>query len=309
MPVANPNFFTGNPLERLSEKRGDKDWLKAQFDHPEGVMVPFWRGMPLLGEKQAGDDFAKPVWLAPQAQSEFPRDADFLFLGLKGDRPYFAIDGSAAGASPEEAPFADMGAYTNLREAAGLLSREHLAIMGQATWLFDWHRRHSFCANCGNPSEFTDAGTKRICHHCETEHFPRTDPVAIVLVIHEDHCFLGRGPHFPPGFYSALAGFLEPGETLEECAAREIMEEAGIVLTNVRYIFSQPWPFPSSLMVGFIAETQSRDYTLDPAEIVDAAWISKDDIRKLLNGERIEGVNIPPAFAIAHQLLRVWAEE
>ncbi len=309
MPVANPNYFTGNPLERLSEKRGDAAWVEAQLSTAGGRLIPFWKGMPLI-EMPAGDSATgQPLWLNPMATSEFAGDAPLILLGHKNGTPYFAIDGSGNGSAPDSAPFSDMGDYKSLREIAHILERDDLAILGQALWLLDWHRRHRFCANCGAPTEMRAAGALRYCGSCETEHFPRTDPVAIVLPIHDDACLLGRGINFPANLFSALAGFMEPGETLEECAVREVYEEAGVRLTDMRYIFSQPWPFPSSLMVGFFAAAASRELTLDPTEIAAARWVPKAEISALLNGERRDDLWIPPKLAIAHQLLAVWVNE
>ena len=309
MPIANPNFFTGNPLQRISEKRGDKAWLQEQLDLPDAKLIPLWRGHPLIEMPREPDDQAQPLWLNPAARSEFASDARVILLGYHGAAPYFAIDASASGSSAETAPFSDLGAYRSLRDVADSLAREDLAILGQALWILDWHRRHQFCANCGSRSEMRLGGVSRHCTECETDHFPRTDPVAIVLVTYGDTCLLGRGVKFPPNFFSALAGFLEPGETLEECAVRETYEEAGVRVDNVRYIFSQPWPFPSSLMVGFLAEAEDQELTLDPTEIAEARWVSKEEIRSLISGERRDDLWIPPKFAIARQLLEVWASE
>ena len=309
MPIANPNYFTGNPLERLSEKRGDALWFAEQLAHEKACMVPFWRGRPLVEMPDGPEGQARALWLSPLARSEFVHDAPVVLLGFRDGAPYFALDASASGASAETAPFADMASYKGMRELAGMLSREEVAILGQALWLLDWHRRHQFCANCGAKSQMVGGGTHRRCDGCDTDHFPRTDPVAIVLVSRGEDCLLGRGVKFPPTFFSALAGFLEPGETLEECAAREVFEEVGVKVNDVRYIFSQPWPFPSSLMAGYIAETEDTTFTLDETEIAEARWVSKDEIRALLNGERRDDLNIPPPFAIAHQLLVEWVRD
>ena len=299
----NPNYFTGNPLERRSEHRGDTAWLAAQLQHPDAQMLCLWRGQPLLASTE------KPLWLSPAARSEFNQDAPVILLGFLGNTPYFAIDASTSSSTAEAAPFIDLGTYTDLRTGAAGLDRADLAIIGQAVWLLDWHRRHLFCAKCGAPSDMAGGGIKRICGTCGAEHFPRTDPVAIVLPVYGEECLLARGAHFPPNMFSALAGFLEPGETLEECAVREVAEEVGLTLTAPRYIFSQPWPFPSSLMVGFIAEATSKDLTLDEEEIEAARWVSRPEIKALIAGERRDDLWVPPPFAIARQLLEVWAAE
>ncbi|MBI1391134.1 MAG: NAD(+) diphosphatase [Alphaproteobacteria bacterium] len=302
--------FDAAPLDRASELRSDPEWVAAQQAREDAVLLPLWRGDPLIVDGAAG-------WLSFAARSEF-READpVVFLGLdkqgrKPGRPRFAID-CGSRPSPETAPFTDFGAYTNLREAAGVLSPDDLAIVGQARWLLDWHARHGACARCGAETVMRDAGAKRECPSCGAEHFPRSDPVAIVLATNADACLLGRGPHFPPGFYSALAGYVEACETPEACAIRELKEEAGIDISNVRYQFSQPWPFPSSLMMGFFAEAAGRELTLDPREIADALWVPRATIRKRLNGEDIEidgtSVNVPPRFTIARRLIERWAAD
>ncbi|MEL6365374.1 MAG: NAD(+) diphosphatase [Pseudomonadota bacterium] len=295
-------LFAGAPLDRASARKTDPDWITAQLARPEAEMIAFFRGDPLLAE-------SAPLWLSTGARGEFPADAPIIFLGLQEGAPRFAIDASGAADHPEQAPFADFGRYGSLRDAgmAGL-SDADLAILGQGRWVLDWHARHRFCAVCGAPTDMVDGGGKRRCPECGAEHFPRTDPVAIVLPVLGDKCLLGRGVKFPPPFFSALAGFVEPCETLEECAVRETFEEAGVRIENPRYLFSQPWPFPSSLMCGFLADAVSEEIIIDEAEIAEARWVEKSEIAALLNGEHRDDIAIPPRIAIAHHLLRVWAD-
>ncbi|MEX0645963.1 MAG: NAD(+) diphosphatase, partial [Parvularculaceae bacterium] len=254
--------FAAEPLDRASEARMNADWIAARLADPKSVLVPLWRGDPLTRANTAG-------FLNIGARAEFPANAPLVFLGLRNGVAHFAIDASAA-ASAEAAPFAEIGRYAPIREAAGVLDESDLAIIGQARWLFEWHRRHLHCAVCGAATDIGDGGAKRQCPECKAEHFPRSDPVAIVLAVHEGACLLGRSPRFPPGYLSALAGFVEAAETPEACAVRELREEAGVALTDVRYQFSQPWPFPSSLMMGFIADAADRTLMLDPKEIEEA---------------------------------------
>jgi NAD+ diphosphatase len=291
--------FAAEPLDRASDARTDPEWLAARLADPESLIIPLYRGDPLVREGRA-------AFLGADARREFGREAALVFLGLKGARACFAIDASGA-PTPEGAPFSDLGAYTPLREAAGLLSGEDIAVIGEARWLLDWHRRHAHCAVCGSVTEMKEGGAKRLCPQCGAEHFPRSDPVAIVLAVHEESCLLARGPHFPPGFLSALAGFVEACETPEACAIRELKEEAGVTLTAVRYQFSQPWPFPSSLMMGFIADARDKSLKLDEREIVEARWMSRGEIDRLLAGERREDVRLPPRFTIARRLIERWA--
>ncbi|WDI32838.1 NAD(+) diphosphatase [Hyphococcus flavus] len=296
----NPNWFAGSPLERVNNEKDNDDAIAARLKDPDSLLIPLWRGDPLVANGAA-------AFLSAAAFKEFPADAPIAILGMKNGAAYFAIDASGASASAEEAPFSDIGEYMNLRMAAGIVSRDDLAIIGHARWLFEWRRQHRFCANCGGDVAFSISGAKADCRSCEAEHFPRVSPVAIVLAVHEDHCLLGRGPHFPEGMLSALAGFIEAGETPEEAARREIFEEAGVALTDIRYQFSQPWPFPSSLMMGFLADAEGRTLNLDTEEIVEARWISLEDTRMLLDGEERGNVILPPKFTIARQLLERWA--
>lgn len=300
MPVADsPCLFAAEPLERCSDERADPAWIAARLADPESVLMPLYRGDPLVAQDRL-------LILKTAARSEFSPEAPIVFLGTADGTAHFAVDVSAA-PSADAAPFAEIGRYAPLREAASFLSESNIAIIGQARWLLDWHRRHRFCARCGAMTEIRDGGAKRQCPECNTEHFPRSDPVAIVLAIHEDACLLGRNPRFPPGFVSALAGFVEASETPEACAVRELREEAGIILTDIRYQFSQPWPFPSSLMMGFIAAAKDRRLTLDTREISEAYWIPSDKIRAMLAGEQNGNMRLPPRFTIARRLIECWA--
>lgn len=291
--------FAAEPLDRASDLRADPQWIEARLNDPESVVMPLYRGDPLIRDGRA-------AVLGAGALAEFGADAATVFLGLKDGRAYFAVDASAA-ATAAEAPFADLGVYMPMREAASVVSDDDAAIYGAARWLLDWHRRCRHCAVCGSMSEARDGGAKRLCLSCGAEHFPRSDPVAIVLAVHEDACLLARGPHFPPGFMSALAGFVEACETPEACAVRELKEEAGVSLSAVRYQFSQPWPMPSSLMMGFIADAEDRSLKLDEKEIVEARWVERDAIRRMLAGERRADLFLPPRFAIARRLIERWA--
>ncbi len=299
-PADSAVLFSHEPLDRASEQRADPEWIAAQLAAPSTLIAPLWRGDPLVRD-------GRVAFLGPAALGAFPPGAATLFLGLASGAAYFAIDASAA-AEAQSAPFADLGAYTPLREAAGVLPPDELAIVGAARWLIDWHRRHPHCALCGAATAMSDGGAKRQCAACAAEHFPRSDPVAIVLATHEDACLLGRGPHFPPGYLSALAGFVEACETPEACAIRELREEAGVVIDNVRYQFSQPWPFPSSLMMGFIADAGDRALTLDRKEIEEARWVEREVVMRLIDGEKREDLRLPPRFTIARRLIERWAE-
>ncbi|MFQ5563241.1 MAG: NAD(+) diphosphatase [Parvularculaceae bacterium] len=301
-PRENPNWFACSPLERLNNEKDLTGFVAERLKDPESLLAPLWRGDPFVVD-------GKAAFLSAAALSEFPKGAPVVLLGVKNGRAYFAVDASGAAEERSAAPFADIGEYAPIRAAAGVVSRDDAAIIGHARWLFEWHRHHRFCARCGGETVMINGGGKRRCEACGAEHFPRSDPVAIVLAAHEDACLLGRNARFPPGFLSALAGYVEAAETPEECAVREVYEEVGVRLTDVRYQFSQPWPFPSSLMMGFLADAESRDLTLDTDEIEESRWVSIDDVRALLAGEARHGIFLPPKFTIARQLIERWAGE
>ncbi len=185
----------------------------------------------------------------------------------------------------------------------GGLTQERLSILAQARSILHWHESHGFCAKCGAKSFMADAGYKRICPDCKAEHFPRTDPVVIMAVRHKDQILLGRQASWPPNMYSALAGFMEPGETIEQAVAREVMEEAGIKVGAVSYVTTQPWPFPSSLMIGMIAEATTTEIKLDPAELEDARWFNRADLELMLAGTHPEGLYASRPQAIAHAVV------
>jgi NAD+ diphosphatase len=189
-----------------------------------------------------------------------------------------------------------------------LLDPEGLGALAQAAALLAWHASHRFCSRCGTQSEMRAGGYKRLCPNCNAEHFPRTDPVAIMLAVRGDRCLLGRSPHFPPGMYSALAGFIEPGETIENAVRRETLEEAGVRLGRVAYHASQPWPIPYSLMIGCYGEAMNEDITADMTELEACRWFTRDEVLAALEGKHPDGVYVPPRSAIASLLIRNWAE-
>jgi len=300
--------FTGNPLDRASEKRTDAAWIEAKRRDPSSLILPMWRLQPFLlsGEKSAPAELGlfRPGLCEPMAAP----DAAWVFLGLEGDRALFALDVSAANDPENSGPLAGFGKFAEARGAAMALPFKDVAIMGQAKAMIDWHNRHGFCANCGARTALTDGGYRRLCSNCNAEHFPRTDPVVIMLAVHDDACLVGRNKRFPGNFYSALAGFMEPGETIEEAVRRELQEEVNVKVGAVRYIATQPWPFPSSLMIGCIGEADSRDFKPDGVEITEARWLSRDDAKRLIAGERMPDISVPPAIAIAHHLIKAFAE-
>src|SRR5947209_4789387 len=254
--------FSGSSLDRASHRRTDPPWLSAQLRHPRTLIHPMWNLQPLAIGGDAGP--LAPAFFGPGPCEDLAGpNAPCIFLGLEEDRAIFALDISAA-ADPEiSGPLAGLGRFLELRASAAHFSDGDLALLGQAKALIDWHQRHGFCPRCGSPTELMDGGYRRLCRNCSAEHFPRTDPVAIMLATRGEHCLVGRGRHFPTDMYSALAGFIEPGETIEEAVRREIFEEVGVRIGRVTYHASQPWPFPSSLMIGCYAEALNDNIKVD----------------------------------------------
>ena len=298
------NTFAGAPLDRAGERRGEADWIAARLADPEALLLPMREGRPLV-EPAPGGGERLAYTPAGLARSLSPDGERLAFLGLWKTTPVFALDAGEADA----AAFAEYGRWEELRPLIASLPAAEAAIAGCARALFEWRRRHGFCANCGARTAVAEAGWKRTCPSCGAEHFPRTDPVAIMLPVRGDRCLLGRSPRFPPGMLSALAGFVEPGETLEEACAREVKEEAGLTAVRVRYLFSQPWPFPHSLMMGLVAEVEDGAEVPQPGEIDELRWFTRAEARRLAAGEAVDGRTVPPPTAIARQLVRAWSEE
>ena len=283
--------FIGNVLDRASYRRTDEAWLAAQL--AAGLFLPFWQNRPFVVRDRAGFLPWRDEW----------RGQTSVFLGLDGTQPLFALD-LAEGSEP----VLGEGAFAEMRASAFVLPARDTAIAGQAKALLDWHKRHGFCPNCGAPTQLRDGGYRRLCPHCGAEHFPRTDPVVIMLPLFGDACLVGRNQRFPRQLYSAFAGFVEPGESMEEAVRRELREEVNLAVGTVRYHATQPWPFPSSLMLGCYAEAESRDFQIDGHEIEDARWLTKDEVRaRLANGIEDE-MKLPVSIAIAHYLIKDWAQ-
>jgi NAD+ diphosphatase len=298
--------FAGSPLDRASEKRTDQNWIEAKRLDPSSLVLPMWRLQPfLLGSERAEPPVELGLLRPEIADSLTSAGAPCIFLGLDGDRAVFALDVSEV--SPKSPALAGLGHFRDARSAAQMVSTKDAAIIGQAKALIDWHQRHGFCPRCGAATKLMDAGYRRLCGKCDAEHFPRVDPVVIMLAIHGDACLVGRGKQFPPGMFSALAGFIEPGETIEEAVRRELMEEASLKVSDVSYYATQPWPFPSSLMIGCFARAVSREATPDENELAEVRWIERGVARELVEGRERDGIRVPPPIAIAYHLIRTWA--
>jgi NAD+ diphosphatase len=284
--------FTGGTLDRADRLRHDPEALAAAQGDWRARLLKLHALVPEVSDAGA------LVWTT---LADAPEHAELFLLGLDGDRPHFVAwkrNADPGEPMPMRSP-AMMQALSQLRP-------EEASTYAAARSLIEWHNRHGYCANCGHATGIFRAGWGRKCPHCGAEHFPRVDPVVIMIAEHDGRALLGRGAGWPPGRYSALAGFLEPGESIEEAVAREIMEEAGVRIGTVRYVASQPWPFPSQLMMACVGEALDDVLTVDPHELEDAIWVSRADVRRVLAGE--EGPFLPPPpYAIAFTLLTEWA--
>jgi NAD+ diphosphatase len=318
-----PIGFTGSHLDRAGNPRRDPAWLAGQRARDDA------RFLVLRELKALIDISAKPARIAWQ-DAAWGKTYDSLptvFLGLDpAGLPHFAVDGDAEATTA--ALHGETAKFIDVRSIAAALIPEEAAILAQARSVIDWHQRHGFCAQCGAKTIAGDAGYMRKCtsESCGAQHFPRTDPVVIMLAVRKDAktgtdmVLMGRQSRMIPGMYSALAGFMEPGESLEEAVRREIMEEAGIATGAVRYLVSQPWPFPSSLMIGCIAEATSAKITVDPTELEDARWFTRGEMVAMLERgkQRLSPADPPPAdnpdndpwmpppLSLAHQIARLW---
>ena len=288
--------FAGSDLEECEHKR-DQEHLEGYLNSDNACAILFDQGRPSL-RPTGGLQMVHPKKLVGQNIA----DPGPLFLGTRDGVPIFAFH------IQRDNEIAEMESFQDMRVVAAQLSPTELALAGRAKSLLEWHASHTFCAKCGKQSFPQRGGTSRKCPSCGTDHFPRVNPVTIMLVVNGDQCLLGRGHGWPDGAFSALAGFISPGETIEEGCAREVFEEVGIKVDSQRYIFSQPWPFPSQLMMGLICETQETKLTIDEKEIEDAQWFSREQVEAVF-AKRSDVFTRPPRFTIAHQLLRHWLEE
>jgi NAD+ diphosphatase len=316
-----PRFgFAINPLDRLSERRDDEAFLAALRANQKASAFVFCRDMPALRKAAAGLD----AFFSLSETQSLGLGRETVLLGAQQDGgPVFAelLDDSAVELRGDSSdgfldkrvlviPGRDDITLIDMRSIAlqGLLPQPIIGMLGQAKAVLSWHARHRFCPNCGAPTRVAAAGWRRECDRCKAQHFPRTDPVVIMLAVDGDNCLLGRQARFPKSMYSCLAGFLEPGETIEDAVRREIREEAGIQCGEVYYLASQPWPFPSSLMIGCLVEAASRELQVDGVELEDARWFSRDEALAMLEGRHPDRLMAPHPMAIAHHILRAWVE-
>ena len=301
--MSSPLVFAGSPLDRAGLRRRDPTWIAAQLEREDSRFLPFWKLNVLVKAEKP-----ELAWATGALRELAEKRTGAVLLGVRDEIAHFALDLSPVADPVTELGLAGAASFVELRAAAATLSGLDAAIAAQGRQMLDWHARHRFCAVCGRGTSVKEAGYMRECDECDAQHFPRTDPVVIMLVESGDRCLLGRQAAWPPGMFSALAGFVEAGESLEEAVRREVLEEAGVRVGAVRYFASQPWPFPSSLMIGCIAHAESSDVTVDKAEIQEARWFTKAEIARSLATPGAGGMFVPPPLAIAHHLIRHWAE-
>ena len=290
--MENHNVFAGAFVDRIGERRKDSAWLADAVRSEQSCFVPVWGEQCLIG----GDPL-KAVLLSLDQVSSMVADQDLIFLGLFRDRPAFALSISAAA----DAPFPELGEFHDLRYLGTVLPADEANLVAHARALVLWHASQVFCGVCGSSARPGAAGNSRICMNedCRREIFPRVDPAIIVLVSDGDRCLLGRQVNWPEGRYSTIAGFVEPGESLEDSVRREVYEETNIRVSTVSYHSSQPWPFPSSLMLGFMAEATSSDIILNDGELEDAQWFTRKELRSGFP-------KLPFQISIARRLVDHW---
>ncbi len=296
------NFYSGVDLDRADHLRRDAAWLNTALASKNALFVPVWRNRSLI---ETGEQ-ARALWLSRADLEGLPGDPDnAVFLGQRGDSVMFALDLSALEAPEAALALNGRGTFQDLRAVGPLLSRQDGAILAYARGLLHWHKRHRFCGLCGGATEQNQGGHVRACTNsaCGTDHFPRTDPAVIMLIHDGDACVLGRQKAWPAGMHSTLAGFVEPGESLEEAVAREVREEVGLEVTGVTYHSSQPWPFPSSIMLGFHAQARHGPLTIDRYELGAARWFTREELRNSPEDERFR---LPRRDSIARRLIEDW---
>ena len=303
-----PHIFSGNPLDRGETQRRDEEWITKTAQDPNSRFLPMWGPKVLITEHsdRSGHGLG---WLTMKDLKQAGINSTVMLLGMMDGTAYYAVDLSQQETAGEQLQGLNGYYFEDARNAAEqLLAGPDSGILAQGRAQINWHNRHGFCSVCGHETVVQRGGQKRVCPGCKAEHFPRVDPVIICLVTDGERCLLGqsRGRLARMNRYSALAGFVDQGESIEEAVAREIMEEAGLQVRNVRYHSSQPWPFPSSLMMGCHAEAATTEINMDPEEMTDVKWFGRQEVLQALAGEN-EQLLLPGPVAIAHHLIKTWA--
>jgi len=292
--------FSGNPLDRADLLRGEDDILTDRLNSKSAKVMLLWDNC-ILSDEATGNI----CWVSGNTLNDATVKRVIL-LGMFDDILYYAADLNRE--------IATGGKFRDLRVIAYKLNapmgdQGSLGMAAQAKSMLNWHDSHQHCAACGGETHMIKAGYERVCPSCDTHHFPRTDPVVIMLGVRGDKAMIGRGPQLPKGMFTALAGFMEPGESIEEAVRRELMEETGVIVGDVQYITSQPWPYPSSLMIGCHAEIISGEGIPDGVEVEDVRWVTREEARTALKEHREDMFRLSPQYAIAHQLIQAWIND
>src|SRR3984893_4307788 len=297
--------YTASRLDRAAGIRGDDVALKRCCEHAQGGTYVIGGELVVL---KSNNELCEPLFSQIEARA-LGAVREVVFLGLADAAPRFGfgIDQDAV----ERLKARNDLKVADLRSIAvqGMVAADHLPPLAEAKAVLGWHARHRFCPNCGAATKLTQGGWRRDCPACKAEHFPRTDPVVIMLAIAGERCVLGRSPRFPQTMWSCLAGFAEPGESIEEAVRREVREEVGLDCARVTYFASQPWPFPSSLMIGSHAEALTDEIVIDKSEIEEARWFDREELKLMLSRQHPEGLAAPPPIAIAHHIISAFVEK
>lgn len=302
MASIRPNSLATGSLDRLSDRRKDEVWVLEQWTDGSARVHLNWQGrLAVRGDRSASI-------AAPEAHVLVTDGGGPILLGVIDGVAHFALDVSHLAKPELENRLHEDAMLTGLREAAGLLQIDDANLLAFTSGITTWHAKHRFCGVCGSPTVMRAAGHERHCDSCGADHFPRTDPAVIMLVTDGDRCVLGRQKVWPPGMFSTLAGFLEPGESLEDTVAREVYEEVGLRVGDVRYSSSQPWPFPASVMLGFHATAVTKDLAVHPTELDDAQWFDREAITESRQLGRRGFPMIPPPMTIARRLIDEWLD-
>jgi len=299
--ASRPNVYSSSSLDRVATRREDAAWIEQQLVRPDALFVPVWRNRNLVRGMDEGSPEA--VFISGEAAGTLRmQGGPWAFLGMQGEQAVFAVDISTADDPVPLLP-ESLGRFIDLRSVGWGVPRPEAAVLAHARGLMHWRARHRFCGVCGGVCDVRSAGHMMVCTACEAQHFPRTDPAVIMLITRGDSALLGHSQRFPrANMYSTLAGFVEPGESLEEAVRREVFEEAGIQVGAVHYHSSQPWPFPGNIMLGFYGEGLTEAITIDPEEMIDVRWFSRDEIRNC----EVHGFALPRVDSIARRLIEDW---
>ncbi len=301
LTLSSRNCFARQSIERASHLRRNDEWIAEKMADANARFVPVWQTKNLIADEEA----PQAVFLKSSDSADLIKTADSItFLGKHNGKTYFAVGFDAADPSLLTA-LNRLGQFKDLRGVGGMLDDLQGSLLAYSRAIAYWHSCNRFCGNCGSPTKSSICGHIRVCTNpdCGREHFPRTDPAIIVIVASGRHCLLGRQPRWRKNVYSTLAGFVEPGESIESAVAREVMEETGIQVNGVRYHSSQPWPFPCSIMLGFIAEAERTEVSLDGAELEDARWFSRKEMQTAIKEKTLI---LPGRVSIAYRLIEHW---